>query len=81
MLRPGGILVYCTCSLQPIEGEERIEAFLGSAALFSRQPIRADEVGGLEEVLTPQGDLRSLPCHLADRGGMDGFYAARLIRE
>ncbi len=81
MVKPGGTLVYCTCSLQPIEGEERIEAFLKSAAAFSRRPIRADEVGGLEEVLTAAGDLRSLPCHMADLGGMDGFYAARLRRK
>ncbi len=81
MVRPGGTLVYCTCSLQPVEGEERIEGFLKSGAPFTRQPIRADEVGGLEEVLTAAGDLRSLPCHLADRGGMDGFYAARLKRK
>lgn len=81
MVRPGGTLVYCTCSLQPIEGEERIEAFLKSAAPFARRPIRADEVGELEEVLTPAGDLRSLPCHLAESGGMDGFYAARLRRK
>ncbi len=81
MVKPGGTLVYCTCSLQPIEGEERIEAFLKSGAPFSRRPIRADEVGGLEELLTAAGDLRSLPCHLAGKGGMDGFYAARLIRK
>ncbi len=81
MVRPGGTLVYCTCSLQPVEGEERIEAFLKSAAPFARDPVLADDVGGLEEIITPAGDLRSLPCHLAEKGGMDGFYAARLKRK
>jgi 16S rRNA (cytosine967-C5)-methyltransferase len=81
MVRPGGTLVYCTCSLQPIECEERIEAFLKSGAPFARQPVMADEVGGLVDIITPAGDLRSLPCHLAERGGMDGFYAARLRRK
>jgi len=44
-------------------------------------PIIADEIGGLGECLTPDGDLRTLPCHLSDRGGLDGFYAARLVRK
>jgi 16S rRNA (cytosine967-C5)-methyltransferase len=35
---------------------------------------------GHGEWITPDGDLRTLPCHLADKGGMDGFYAARLKR-
>ena len=80
MLMPGGILVFCTCSLQPEEGPERIEAFLAKGAPFVRAPIRAEEVGGLGALITPLGELRSLPFHLAELGGMDGFYAARLQR-
>lgn len=80
MLAPGGILVFCTCSLQPEEGPERVEAFLAKGAPFVRVPIRPEEVGGLGELITPLGELRSLPCHLAEQGGMDGFYAARLRR-
>lgn len=79
-LAPGGTLVYCVCSLQPEEGPQRIAAFLGRFAEMVRQPISADEVGGLAELLTPEGDLRTLPCHLAAQGGVDGFYAARMIR-
>ena len=41
----------------------------------------AGEIGGLAEAVTPAGELRSLPCHLGAQGGMDGFYAARLIRD
>ncbi len=81
MLGPGGVLVYCVCSLQPAEGPELIAALLGNHPEFSRQPIEATEVGGLAELISPEGDLRTLPCHLAEQGGMDGFYAARLRRK
>ena len=81
MLAPGGVLVYCVCSLQPVEGPERIAALLESHPELSRLSIEPAEVGGLAELVTPQGDLRTLPCHLAEQGGMDGFYAARLRRK
>ncbi|MBV9330165.1 MAG: RsmB/NOP family class I SAM-dependent RNA methyltransferase [Alphaproteobacteria bacterium] len=77
---PGGILVYSVCSLEPEEGREQIDAFLAARADFARIPISAREVFNLEEAVTPDGDVRTLPCHLADRGGMDGFYIARLKR-
>ena len=80
MLKPGGKLVFCTCSLQPEEGEQRIEALLASGAPVRREAITAAEVGSLAELISPAGDLRCLPCHLGDSGGMDGFFAARLIR-
>ena len=78
MVKPGGVIVYCACSLQPGEGPDRISRLLGSGAPVERVPVRADEVGGLDRLLTAQGDLRTLPCHMD--GGMDGFYAARLKR-
>lgn len=80
LLKPGGMLVYCTCSLEPDEGERQIDDLLASDAPLRRLPIRAAEVGGLDELVSPAGDLRSLPCHLSGQGGMDGFFAARLIR-
>jgi 16S rRNA (cytosine967-C5)-methyltransferase len=80
MLAPGGTLIYCTCSLQPEEGPERIAAVLTRHPFMSRQPIAPDEVGGVAELVTPQGELRTLPSHLAAQGGLDGFYAARLKR-
>ncbi|WP_119460604.1 transcription antitermination factor NusB [Rhodospirillaceae bacterium SYSU D60014] len=80
MTASGGTLVYCVCSLQPEEGSERIATLLASDAPVERSPIEPAEVGGLAELLTQQGELRSLPCHLADRGGLAGFYAARLRR-
>lgn len=79
-LRPGGLLVYCVCSLQPEEGEARIAALLAEQAPVARVPVSPEEVGGLAEAVTAAGDLRTLPCHWAERGGMDGFYAARLRR-
>ena len=84
LVRPGGRLVYCTCSLEPEEGENQIEAFLARQPLFSRLPVEAGEVGGAAELLDAQGDVRTLPCHFADlgarQGGLDGFYVARLVR-
>lgn len=80
MLRPGGTLVYCTCSLEPEEGPERVAALLGSGAPVERRPIDAAEIGAPSEWFTPAGDLRTLPCHLAEYDGLDGFYAARLTK-
>lgn len=84
LLRPGGMLVYCTCSLEPEEGEQVVETLLAGDSELRRVPVTAAEVAGLSEILTSAGDLRTLPCHLphqdARLGGLDGFYAARLER-
>jgi 16S rRNA (cytosine967-C5)-methyltransferase len=80
MLRPGGTLVYCTCSLEAEEGPDRIEALLHAGAPVERDPVDAAEIGAPAEWLTPTGDLRTLPYHLAEYDGIDGFYAARLVK-
>ncbi len=80
MTAPGGSLVYAACSLQPEEGPGRIAALLAADAPVARLPVAADEVFGQADWLSPEGDLRTLPCHLAEFGGMDGFYACRLRR-
>ncbi|BCX17758.1 MAG: SAM-dependent methyltransferase [Geminicoccaceae bacterium] len=80
MLAPGGRLVYAVCSLQPEEGAPRIEALLARAPGLRRDPIRPEELAGLPLVPDPSGAVRTLPCHWAERGGMDGFYIARLAR-
>jgi 16S rRNA (cytosine967-C5)-methyltransferase len=84
LLKPGGLLVYCTCSLEPEEGIEIVTDFLARDARFRRRPISAAEIDGIPELLTPAGDLRTLPCHFADpdprMAGLDGFFAARLER-
>lgn len=79
LVAPGGTLVFAVCSLELEEGPEQIEAFLQTHQDFRRHAIGTDEIFGLD-ALTPQGDLRTLPYLLAEKGGMDGFYAARLIR-
>ena len=84
MVKPGGRLLYCTCSLEPEESTEIVRAFLGSHPQMRRVPIKAHEIDALPEWLTADGDLRTLPCHLPDpdpiMAGLDGFYAARLER-
>lgn len=84
LLKPAGRLVYCTCSLEPEEGEEQIEALLRRNPDLMRAPIRAEEIAGLSQCLTPAGDLRTLPHFLPGPtprlSGLDGFFAARLQR-
>ncbi|MGH6934039.1 MAG: RsmB/NOP family class I SAM-dependent RNA methyltransferase [Dongiaceae bacterium] len=80
MVRSGGVIVYCTCSLQPAEGIERIDLLLKSDAPVERMPITAAEVGDQPEFISANGDLRTMPYHLGELGGLDGFYAARLRR-
>jgi len=82
LLKPGAVLVYSVCSLEPEEGVDQIAALLARNTTVARKPITADEVFGHAEFVTPDGDLRTLPQYLPDPdprwGGLDGFYAARL---
>jgi 16S rRNA (cytosine967-C5)-methyltransferase len=84
LLKPQGTLIYCTCSLEPEENEHQIDALLARSPPLRRRPITAREIFGMGDWLTPVGDLRTLPCHLAApetrMAGLDGFYAARLER-
>lgn len=80
LVRPGGILVYSVCSLQPEEGLDQITRLLAATPGYVRLPIMANEIGGLEAAITTAGDVQTLPCHLAEIGGIDGFYIARLRR-
>lgn len=81
MVKSGGTLIYCTCSLQKSEGELQVDVFLANHPDFARAPITTDEVGGVEAIISPDGDLRVLPYHLAPHGGMDGFYVSRLMKK
>jgi len=75
LLAPGGRLVVATCSLQPEEGEAHLARL---AALGLRpEPVRPEEVPGLEAAITPEGALRTRPDLWAEKGGMDGFFVAR----
>lgn len=80
MLKPGGRLVYCTCSLEPEEGEEQLSAFLARTQDAALDPIQPDELPELAEALTREGAVRTRPDLWAERGGMDGFFMARLTR-
>lgn len=78
MTAPGGTLVYCTCSIEPEEGEEQINAFLERHEGFALDVIAPEEVGGQEGFLSKRGEIRTLPFVWDEHGGIDGFYAARL---
>ena len=77
---PGGRLVYCVCSLEREEGETQVIAFLRRNPGFRTAPADPAAVGAPAEALTPEGWLRILPSMWAERGGLDGFFAARLER-
>jgi 16S rRNA (cytosine967-C5)-methyltransferase len=79
MVADNGLLVFAVCSLEPEEGSEQIHTFLAAHPEFQRELVRSAELFGMNELIC-NGDLRTLPCHLAEQGGMDGFYAARLRR-
>ena len=79
MVADNGVLVFAVCSLEPEEGPEQVESFLARRPDFRREPISPGEIFGMADLIR-DGDLRSLPCHLREQGGMDGFYAARLRR-
>ena len=79
-VKPGGRLVYCVCSLEREEGETQIIAFLRRNPAFRTAPAVPAEVGAPSEALAPEGWLRILPSMWAEKGGLDGFFVARLDR-
>lgn len=82
LVKPGGTLVYCTCSLEPEEGENQVARLLEDNPHFTVDPVSADEIGGCENWLNEAGQLRTLPFDFESGdetlGGIDGFFAARL---
>lgn len=82
-LKKGGLLVYCVCSAAKDEGERQIKAFLENNSEFENLPVTAAELqtmpdGNLREIITAEGYVRTLPCHLPNDGGCDSFFIARL---
>lgn len=78
-VRPGGTLVFATCSLEPQEGEVQLQTFLAAHPDFAVNPVRSEE---LPDGIVPNSDgsVRTLPGMLAEAGGLDGFFIARLRR-
>ena len=84
LVKPGGTIVYCICSIEPEEGEQQIGQFLRRNPDAGRVPIVAAEIGGMSDFINAHGELRTLPSYLphseARLSGVDGFFAARLVR-
>jgi 16S rRNA (cytosine967-C5)-methyltransferase len=84
LVRPGGRMVYCVCSLEPEEGEHQAAAFLARNPAFRREPVAPGEHGIDPAWIGPAGDLRTTPDGLATlpgiKPGMDGFFALRVSR-
>jgi len=78
MMPVGGILIYCVCSLQVEEGRDQIKALLDGNGSVKRKKVKPDELLGFEAALQDNGDIQTLPHHMA--GGMDGFFISRLTK-
>ncbi|WP_448954595.1 RsmB/NOP family class I SAM-dependent RNA methyltransferase [Labrys neptuniae] len=85
LVKAGGLLVYCTCSLEKEEGEDQIARFLAGNQDFALEPVTPAEISDIAGAITPEGYLRTLPSLLPDPepvlAGMDGFFAAKLRRK
>jgi 16S rRNA (cytosine967-C5)-methyltransferase len=83
-LKPGGVLVFSTCSLEPEEGEHQMARALHRHGL-DIDPVAPDEIGGLAEAVLPSSAVRTLPFHLPGPSprlsGLDGFFVMRLRRK
>ncbi|HZP08048.1 RsmB/NOP family class I SAM-dependent RNA methyltransferase [Methyloceanibacter sp.] len=83
LLKPGGVLVYSTCSLEPEEGEAQIAAAMVRNGALRLDPVKPEELAGQAEWIEPSGCLRTFPFELKldspEWSGMDGFFAARLV--
>jgi 16S rRNA (cytosine967-C5)-methyltransferase len=79
MVKSGGLLVYAVCSLEPEEGRAIAAQALKSSA-WTHAPIARGEIEGADEFITADGDLRTLTSQWSEIGGLDGFYAVRLVR-
>ncbi len=78
LLKPGGRMVFCTCSLLPDEGEVQIEDALARHVGLTVDRSALERDGMEQEWQTGEGGLRLRPDYWADQGGMDGFYIACL---
>ncbi len=80
-LKPGGKMIYSTCSLLKREGEDQITDFIAHNDQAEIDPIATDALGVPNEWLTKAGCLRTLPSYWPEKGGMDGFFIAKLLKK
>ncbi len=81
MVKPGGLILYSVCSLQPEERRPVVEAVLAANPVLVRAKIPPAAVGGESQLLDHRGELRTLPSQWPERAGLDGFYAAALTKQ
>ncbi|VAX07487.1 16S rRNA (cytosine(967)-C(5))-methyltransferase [hydrothermal vent metagenome] len=84
LTRPGGRIIFATCSLAKAEGEDVFSQMLKDNKQVKALPVLPQELGGLSGIINGQGAVRCLPNHMAldpkRLGGLDGFFAGRLER-
>lgn len=80
MIKPGGLILYSVCSLQPEERRGVIESMLANDERLGLEKIPAAAVNGEIQFISRRGELRCLPCQWSEHGGLDGFYGALLRR-
>jgi 16S rRNA (cytosine967-C5)-methyltransferase len=85
IVKPGGIIVFSNCSLDPLEGEEMVARVVASTSGVSIVPVAPDMLPGLEEAITAAGEVRTTPAmlrgDLPGESGLDGFYACVIRRD
>ena len=82
-LNPGGVLVYCVCSLEPQEGEDQVRWVAGHLKDLELLPVTPEELGWLGPAALADGTVRlhpGLPMHEGVEGALDGFFVARFRR-
>ena len=80
LVGPGGVVVFSNCSLDPLEGEDMVARVLADRPDFRRVEMKASDWPGLEQAITPRGEIRTTPAMLAEDGGLDGFYACVIAK-
>ena len=84
LVRPGGLIVFSNCSLDPLEGEQLVADLLAEDPGLERVPVSPLDWPGLEEAVSPSGEFRTTPAMLPSvdgmPGGLDGFFASVLRR-
>lgn len=84
LVKPGGLIVFSNCSLDPLEGEALVADLLREDAMLERVPVDPAAWPGLENAITPEGEFRTTPAMMPSKsgftGGMDGFFACVLRR-